>query len=279
MSSRAAIFAGAALLAAVAGGGLWYGRSPAPAEPMEAADPSEPLPIPPVPPRLAQGEEYEQCLAMLNSDPTGAAAMADAWAKKGGGDGATHCLALSRIAQGDPAGGAEMLQALAGSSHGATAARATIYAQATQAWMIAGDINHAFGSATLALALSPDDADLLLDRATAAGNLERYQDAIDDLTHALDVDPTRADVLTLRAAAWRHFGQLELAQDDVDRALAIDPDSPEALLERGILRQRHNDRAGARTDWERAIDLAPDSPTADLAEQNIALLDAGPDRR
>jgi regulator of sirC expression with transglutaminase-like and TPR domain len=58
-----------------------------------------------------------------------------------------------------------------------------------------------------------------------------------------------------------------------------DPDNAEALLERGILRQRHDDRAGARRDWERAIELSPDSTTADLAQQNLALLEAGPDRR
>jgi len=83
----------------------------------------------------------------------------------------------------------------------------------------------------------------------------------------------------LRGTAWRHLGQLDHAQDSLDRALSQDPDSPEALLERGILRQRHDDREGARRDWERAIELAPDSAAADLAQQNLALLEAGPDRK
>ncbi|MCW3474856.1 tetratricopeptide repeat protein [Limobrevibacterium gyesilva] len=278
MNTHAAMIGGAGLLLlAAAGGTSWYalpGRHAA----LEA-DPTEALPIPPVPPRIAQGPDYEQCLAMLATDPVGAASFADTWERQGGGDGATHCQALSNIALGNPAKGAGMLQELAGSSHDADAARATIYAQATQAWLMAGDATHALASAALALALSPDDVDLLIDHAVTAGNLERYHDAIDDLTHALDVDPRRIDALTARATAWRHLGKLDQAQNDIDHAIAIDPDNPEALLERGILRQRHNDRAGARTDWTRAIDLAPDSATADLAEQNIALLDAGPDRR
>ena len=70
-----------------------------------------------------------------------------------------------------------------------------------------------------------------------------------------------------------------MARDDIDRAVGRDPDDAEALLERGILRERSNDASGARADWERAISLEPDSDTADLAQQDLALLDAGPDRR
>ena len=102
---------------------------------------------------------------------------------------------------------------------------------------------------------------------------------MDDLTHALDLDPRRADALVFRGAAWRHLGHPELAQDDIDRAFAQDPENPDALLERGILRQRRGDREGARRDWEHAIALSPDTATGDLAQQNLALLEAGPDRR
>ena len=95
----------------------------------------------------------------------------------------------------------------------------------------------------------------------------------------LERDPHRPDALVLRAAALRHLQHLDLAQGDVERALALDPDDAEALLERGILRQHRDDAPGARGDWERAITLAPDSGTADLAQQNLALLDAGPERK
>jgi regulator of sirC expression with transglutaminase-like and TPR domain len=69
------------------------------------------------------------------------------------------------------------------------------------------------------------------------------------------------------------------ALDAVTQALALDADNPEALLERGILKQLRGDSDGARTDWQRVIALAPDSPAADLAEQNLALNEAGPQRR
>jgi len=280
MNVRAAMIGGAALLfVAAAGAGAWYLLLGAPAGLEGDAADAEQLPIPPVPPRIAAGADYERCLAMLTTDPAGAATFAAAWEATGGGDGATHCLGLSQIALGEPARGAAMLEQLGADSRGPDVARATIYGQATQAWLMAGETMHAFGTATMALALSPDDPDLLIEGATAAAALERYQDAVDDLTHALAIDARRGDALTARASAWRHLGQLDRAQDDIDRAIAIDPDNPEALLERGILRQRRNDPAGARNDWERTIVLAPDSPAADLAQQNLALLEAGPDRR
>jgi tetratricopeptide (TPR) repeat protein len=238
---------------------------------------SDRLPVPPVPPRIAEGPDYEKCLGMLSNDPVGANAFADAWEATGGGDGAMHCHGLAQIALGNPEVGAQMLEELAGVSQAPGAARAAIYGQATQAWTMAGQGDRAYGTATLALSLSPDDVELLIERAVAAGQIEHYQDAIDDLNHALDEDPNRSDALVYRGSAWRHLGKLDLAEDDIDRALALDPDNSEGYLERGILRQRIGDLAGARQDWQHAQDISPDTATADLAQQNIALLDAGPE--
>ena len=269
-------------LAGVAGSVGWSLRYPPPAKAetvLDIAPVDQQLPIPPVPPRIAEGEDYDRCLKMLNTDPAGADVFADAWEATGGGDGATHCRALAQITLGEPDKGAELLDQLAGDSHAASAARASVYGQAGQAWLMAGEPGRAFGSATLALSLTPDDADLLIDRSIAAASLKRYDDAVDDLTHALDIDPSRVDALVLRGAAWRHLDHPELAQDDVDRAFARDPANPDVLLERGILRQRRGDRDGAQQDWERAIALSPNTATGDLARQNLALLEAGPDRR
>ena len=263
--------AGAVLLLCAAGALGWRLLDAAPPPPPAAEDR---LPVPPVPPRLAEGARYEQCLAMLADDPRGAADLADSW--RDGGEAAAHCRALSAVALGDVEAGAAALEQLAAASRAAPASRAAVFGQAVQAWLMAGDAAHAAAAATAALALVPDDADLLVDRAVAAVAQARFEDALDDLTRALDIAPGRPEALVLRAASWRQVGQLALAQDDVDRAIAIDADNAEALLERGILRQRRNDLAGARRDWERAVELDPDSATADLAEQNLSLLEAGP---
>ncbi len=279
MNTRYAIIGGAALLAVAAAGLGWSRFAAEPEVPIESADDGLPLPLPPVPPRISEGSDYEKCLGMLTNDPAGAQSFAEAWEATGGGDGATHCLGLATIALGEPDRGAQMLEDLGNTSKGTNVARATVYGQADQAWMMAGSADRAFGAATLALSLSPEDVDLLIDRAIAAGILERWQDAIDDLTHALDIDPRRPDGYTFRGSAWRHMGHLDLAEDDISRALILDPDHPEALLERGILRQRSSNADGARADWQRAIALAPDTATADLAQQNLALLEAGPLQR
>jgi tetratricopeptide (TPR) repeat protein len=275
-NTHAATIGGIVLLLAAAGGVGWHflGTGSLPAVPESA---SLPLPVPPMPPLLAEGPRYEQCLAMLANDPRGAADFAAGWTD--GGEGAAHCHAMAEVALGDVQSGAENLERLAAGSAAPPAARAQVYEQAVQAWLMAADAGHAFGAATAALALAPDDEDLLVDRAVAAAGLNRFDSAQADLTHALDIDPGRTEAVVLRAAAWRHLGRLDLAEDDVDRAIALDPANAEALLERGILRQRRDDVAGARGDWQRAIELAPDSPTADLAEQNLALLEAGPAQR
>ena len=236
---------------------------------------AEPIPTPPVPPRIAQGKEYEACLATIGTDPVGAQRFADAWVATGGGPGAVHCLALATVTLGQAARGAELLDQLAGRSKAPAAARASVYGQAGQAWLIAADPQRALGSTTLALSLTPDDPDLLIDRSIAEGTLGRYQDTIEDLDQALKLAPDRADALVFRAAAHRQLKQLDLAQADIGRALAINPDNPDALLERGLLRQARGDLGGAQADWRRATELAPGTAAADLAQENLDQAKAG----
>ncbi len=239
----------------------------------------EQLPLPPEPVRLAEGEDYERCLMALRTDPVGAYRLAEAWEATGGGEGARHCGALAVLGMGEPDRAAERLESLARTSRGTATARAAVLAQASQAWMMADQPNRAFGAATMALTLAPADVDLLVDRAVALGNLGRYNDAIEDLNRALGLDPDRVDAWVFRAVSWRHLDHVEQAERDVARALEADAENAEALLERGIIRQLKGDANGARDDWQRAIALAPDSPTADLAQQNLALNEAGPLRR
>jgi tetratricopeptide (TPR) repeat protein len=266
------VFAAASL--AALGAGVWLLAAPRPAQTAQEA-----LPAPPEPPRLAEGPDIERCLALLRADPEAARAFAERWDAAGGGDGARYCHALAVLALGDPAAGAERLENIAGRSRSGNAARAAVYAQATQGWLMAGLPGRAIGSATLALTLTPDDIDLLIDRAVALGNLGRYREAVEDLDRALALDAERTEALVFRAAAWRHLDRKEDALRDVERALELSPLNAEAFLERGILRHLRGEVERAREDWERVVAIAPDSAAADLATQNLALSEAGPQRR
>jgi tetratricopeptide (TPR) repeat protein len=272
-------------LAAGAAGGASFTqgatRSPPPstaADPKpdaeNAPDDSIPLPIPPVAPRIAEGDQYDRCMDMLADDPAGADALAVAW--KTGGEAATQCHALAQVELGNPAAGATLLTDLAATSKADPGARAEVFGQAAQAWTMAGNTAQAYATATQAITLSPDDPDLRVTHAIAALAVHQDRQAVDDLTAVLATDPKRADALTLRATAHRRLNELSDAEADIAAACAQDPENPDALLERGIIRQRAGDRDGARADWEKVSDLSPDSPTADLAQQDLALLDAGP---
>ena len=61
----------AALVLAGAVSGLWWDAGQAPAPPAAS------LPVPPFPPRIAAGETYEHCLAVLADDPDSAKPIAD----------------------------------------------------------------------------------------------------------------------------------------------------------------------------------------------------------
>ena len=260
-----------ALLAALAGAlWLWLPLRPAPPEAAEGGA---------LPAAEAPSLDAETCARLLATDPEEAGRFALDWTRRGGGEAADRCAALALMALGSPERGAARLEALAARSDAPAERRAALYAEAVQGWMLAGDAGRAYAAATLGLSLAPQDAGLLLDRALAAGTLGRFTEALADLDRAVTLDPRRAEAWVFRASALRQMRRPAEALEAIGRALALDPDHPEGLLERGILRQAAGDAEGARADWRRLLAVAPDSAAADLAAQNLELLDAGPAAR
>jgi tetratricopeptide (TPR) repeat protein len=148
--------------------------------------------------------------------------------------------------------------------HAPAPLRSEVLGQAAQAWLLAGDPGRAYAADGAALALRPADgdlsvADLLVDRAEAAGSAGWYDKALGDLDRVLKADPARLDALIYRASAYRAQGRLDPALADVEKALNLAPDSAPALLERGNIRRLRGDIDGARQDWVRVAVLAPGS--------------------
>jgi tetratricopeptide (TPR) repeat protein len=275
MSRRVWLLSSCLLLAAVAiSTAPWWSRPAVTADGSLTAG----LPVPPFPPRITEGSAYEACLASLTDDPEGAIAAIETW-QASDGDGAAHCQGLALIALGQPDAGATVLEQLARRTGAGPMARTSVLSQAAQARLMVGQADLALEDATMALELTPANVELLNLRAMVHSARGENEQAIEDLDTALRVDGGHTDALVSRAALRRKLGRLADAGADIAEALALSPDDAEALLERGILRQRAGDRAGARADFERARGADPGSSTADLAEQNLALLEAGPERQ
>jgi tetratricopeptide (TPR) repeat protein len=267
---RAALLASALLVATPAAAAAPAGDA---SELPLLTTPEFPSPGPP-PSAAADAATYARCMALARDDPQAAKRLAESWRKRGGFHPADHCYAVALIGLGDDKEAALRLDALAGAmTHAPAGLRAGVLGQAAQAWLLAGDPQHAYADDGAALALDPKDAALLVDRAEAAGAAHWYDKAIADLDRVLKAEPKRLDALIYRAAAERQLGKIAPAMADIDAALNEAPSSAAALLERGDLLRIMGNAAGAREDWQRVAATAPDSAAAAAAKANLARLD------
>jgi Flp pilus assembly protein TadD len=92
--------------------------------------------------------------------------------------------------------------------------------------------------------------------------MQSWPRAISDFDHALALRPNDGEILVLRAAAWRSAGNASKALEDAGRALKIAPDHPEALLERGYASLALGDKRQATNDFNTVVRLVPANSTA-----------------
>ena len=110
---------------------------------------------------------YEHCLNLAASNPAAALGVAGEWIKDKGGAAAEHCSAVALVGlKRYPEAGAR-LDALAAAPGVGGNLRASLFDQAGNAWLLAGDAAHAVTSFQAALALSASDPDLYADLARA----------------------------------------------------------------------------------------------------------------
>jgi len=240
-------------------------------------------PTRPVAPRPSSAEAdsaaYERCMTLAKQDPAAGRDLAQSWQNRGGAHPAEHCFAVALIGLKQYQEAAGRLETLAQTmANGPAALRAEVLAQAAQAHLLAGDPARAYAATDAALALRPDDpdlmiADLLLDRAEAAGAAGWFDKAVADLDRVLQTDPSRVDALIYRASSYRAQARLDPALADIEKALRLAPDSAPGLLERGNIRRMRGDLDGARRDWRRVAALAPGSAAETAAKANLARLD------
>ncbi len=221
---------------------------------------------------IATKQRYEQCLSLANLNPTEALKSAAEWSKAKGGAPAEHCLAMALTELKRFPEAAARLDAL-GRAPDMGNLRASVFDQAGNAWMLAGNGAKATASFSAALALSANDADLYADLARAQAMQKDWKSVEADLNAALEIQPRRVDFLILRASALTALGKLREARDDADAALKLKPNSAEALVQRGDIARRAGDVGSARRDFQAALKIAGDGEAADTARSELSLLD------
>jgi tetratricopeptide (TPR) repeat protein len=223
---------------------------------------------------LDQERQYRSCLALVHQKPDEAFESALAWRDQGGGAPAEHCAALALLELGKYDQSALRLEALAQAlGPDGKVNPAAVWAQAGNVWLLGGYPDRALAAIDRGLALEPDRAPLLVDRARVLGELGRYAEALPELDRALALDPKDDDAHAFRASALRQLGRLDEALIAADAALKLNPDNPSARLERGMVRMQMADLAGARADWIEAATRHAGTPAADAAQKMIEELD------
>jgi tetratricopeptide (TPR) repeat protein len=215
---------------------------------------------------------YRRCLADSNANPASALTDAQAWAKAGGGVPAQHCAAVALVSLKRYAeAGARLDKIAADRGVPDVSFRVSLYDQAGNAWLLAGDGAHAIQSFSAALSLSAGDPDLMADLARAHALRKTWHEVDLDLNAALQLSPARADLLVLRASARRALKHFEEAHKDLEAALKLKPGDGDALVERGLLRKELGDLGGARRDFQGALKSGSDEAVAQAKENLDAL--------
>lgn len=193
-------------------------------------------------PTGAVGERFQQCVALLDSDPARAYEEGMAWAAEAQSVHAYRCAAMALVAQNRFDEGARRLQSLASAvSAENTALRAELWSQAGNAWLLArepGQARSVFTRAIVTLESDPPQLpDLLIDRARAYAMESEWRLAEEDLSRSLDIRPNNALALRLRAAARMQQRSFELAEADALAAVQIEPRNEENTLILGDIRE------------------------------------------
>jgi tetratricopeptide (TPR) repeat protein len=196
----------------------------------------------PSPADLTGGSRFEQCVALIQSNPDHAYEEGMAWAAETHTLGGYRCAAMALVAENRADEGARRLESLATTINpDQPALRAELFSQAGNAWLLAHEPGQARSAFTRAITTVQSDRenlpDLLIDRATAYAVERDYRHAEEDLSQSLDIRPNDALALRLRATARMHQSAFDLAEADALAATRIEPGNVDNYLVLGHVRE------------------------------------------
>lgn len=195
--------------------------------------------------QTADRSRLETCIAAVDKDADAGYETARQWIAEAHVREAYVCSAIADMARAKPALAARQFESLAIDGPD-DADKANMLSRAGNAWLLARDPSRAKAAFDRAVALTPKDPDLLIDRARAHAMLGQWRATEEDLSAALDARPKDPLALRLRADARVRQGAFELAEKDASDAVAADPKNVDALLELG--RAREAKRTGKAPD-------------------------------
>jgi tetratricopeptide (TPR) repeat protein len=178
----------------------------------------------------SDGARYDRCISLVKNQPQLAYDQASSWRADRGGAAAMHCQALALLKLQQPARAAGVLDAAAETLEKAPSVAADMFAQAGNAWLIAGDATRAIARFTWALdrlpQAAPSRVDTLIDRAGAYAMLEDKSRSLADLTAGSGLAPKNAEILLLRTELYLSLGDKEKAKVDMAsvKLLPMSPD-------------------------------------------------------
>ncbi|SOB86667.1 Tetratricopeptide repeat-containing protein [Sphingomonas guangdongensis] len=222
----------------------------------------------------------ERCADIAAANPAEGTAAASSWRLSGGGFLARQCLGFAYAAAANyPAAAGAFEEAARDAEVAKDRRSATLWSQAGNAWLAAGDPQKAraaldaalAGAALTGLALGETH----LDRARALVAANETARARTDLDAALVHAAGDPLAWLLSATLARRTGDLPRARKDIAEALARAPDDASVQLEAGNISALDGDEPGARGGWMKAVQLAPDTPVGAAARTALAQFDAG----
>jgi len=104
----------------------------------------------------------------------------------------------------------------------------------------------------------------------------QHQKAIDAYGKALALKPDNPDILTDQGVMYRDIGQFDKAVANFKRASQVAPTHSQSLFNLGVVYEHDLKKPDeAAKAWKKVIEVAPTSPQAAQAQQALAKLKAG----
>lgn len=186
----------------------------------------------------AEQQRLNACIELVEDDPLAAYEDSLAWLGNGNRPRARYCNAIALLGLEHYEEAAARLEALANAPDAIELdSRALYMAQAGNAWLTASYPDAAITALSEAIKIDPRNGDYYKDRARGYLALDRWYEAIEDLTAVLNLQKNDPEAFELRARAHLGLNDLRNAEIDMLAALAQDPRNIDILLLRGEVRE------------------------------------------